>query len=176
MGTQFWKKCVYYIKINQFDQIDQTLAISLFTAFFWRWQKYEKLLVTKLTSWILIRNKIILNQFSHDYQNCVSFILISAQREGFLSEAHSEEVDQADPFYAHCKLHSDKTLVKKRRKNYLSLQLRTHYRRLQMANEDVKNSTEQLRIQRKLEKQRVHYLSLKSLKQPPWGKYLFISI
>lgn len=101
--------------------------------------------------------------------------LFSAQREGFLSEAHSEEVDQADPFYAHCKLHSDKTLVKKRRKNYLSIQLRTHYRRLQMASVEVKNSTEQLRIQRKLEKQRVNYFSLKSLKQPPWGKFFLLS-
>lgn len=36
----------------------------------------------------------------------------SGQREGLLSEATSEEVDQADPFYAHCKLHSDKNQVK----------------------------------------------------------------
>lgn len=96
--------------------------------------------------------------------------MFSAQREGFLSEAHSEEVDQADPFYAHCKLHSDKTLVKRRKKNYLALQLRTHYKHMQMANIDVQNSPEQLRIQKKLEKHRVHYSSLKTLKQPPWGK------
>lgn len=36
----------------------------------------------------------------------------SGQREGLLTEATSEEVDQADPFYAHCKLHSDKILMK----------------------------------------------------------------
>ena len=36
----------------------------------------------------------------------------SAQREGLLSEAHSEEVDQADPFYAHCKMHTDKALMR----------------------------------------------------------------
>lgn len=95
--------------------------------------------------------------------------MYSAQREGFLSEAHSEEVDQADPFYAHCKLHSDKTLVKKRRKNYLALQLRTHYRRLQFEKEGHKETPEQVRIQRKLEKQKIHFLGHKSLKPAPWG-------
>lgn len=52
----------------------------------------------------------------------------SGQREGLLAEAHSEEAEQADPFYAHCKLHSDKTLVKKRKRNWLALQLRTEKR------------------------------------------------
>lgn len=94
----------------------------------------------------------------------------SAQREGFLSEAHSEEVDQADPFYAHCKLHSDKMLVRRRRKNYLALQLRTHYRRLQFEQEGHSDTPEQLRIQRKLAKQREHYFGHKVLKAAPWGK------
>lgn len=100
------------------------------------------------------------------------FILIafSAQREGFLSEAHTEEVDQADPFYAHCKLHSDKTQVKRRKRNYLTLQLRTHYRRLQFEKEGFSETPEQIRIVRKLDKQKQHYYSLKTLKTPPWGK------
>lgn len=33
----------------------------------------------------------------------------SGQREGLLTEAPAEEADQADPFYANCKLHCDKT-------------------------------------------------------------------
>lgn len=78
-------------------------------------------------------------------------------------------MDQADPFYAHCKLHSDKTLVKKRKRNYLALQLRNHYRRVQLDNINKMADPEQQRIQKKLEKQRVHYLNLKTLKQPPWG-------
>lgn len=96
------------------------------------------------------------------------FHVTCAQREGFLSEAHSEEVDQADPFYAHCKLHSDKTLVKKRKRNYLALQLRTHLRKIQFEQKGHSETAEQLRIQRKLAKQKEHYLSYKSLKQPPW--------
>lgn len=39
-------------------------------------------------------------------------ILISAQKEGSLSEATSPETDQTDPFYAHCKLHVDKLVAK----------------------------------------------------------------
>ncbi|KRT80043.1 PHD finger motif containing protein, partial [Oryctes borbonicus] len=96
------------------------------------------------------------------------FHVTCAQREGFLSEAHTEEVDQADPFYAHCKLHSDKTQVKRRKRNYLALQLRTHYRRLQFEKEGHSETPEQLRIKRKLEKQKQHYLNLKTLKTPPW--------
>lgn len=93
----------------------------------------------------------------------------SAQREGYLSEAHSEEVDQADPFYAHCKLHSDKTLVRKRKKNYLALELRNHHRRLQFQQPGFTSSTEQKRIQRKLEKYQLHYFNSRALKTEPWG-------
>jgi len=38
--------------------------------------------------------------------------LISAQREGGLSDSTSPDIDQTDPFYAHCKLHVDKLTVK----------------------------------------------------------------
>lgn len=100
----------------------------------------------------------------------MEYFISSAQREGFLSEAHSEEVDQADPFYAHCKLHSDKTLVKKRKRNYLALQLRNHYKNLQLQQPGYTATEEQLRIQRKLEKYRIHYLNSKALKSEPWGE------
>lgn len=62
--------------------------------------------------------------------------------------------------------------MKKRKKNYLALQLRTHYRYLQFQKEGHSTSTEQLRIKRKLEKQKVHYLNHKSTKPPPWGENL----
>lgn len=58
----------------------------------------------------------------------ILFVYNSGQRAGLLAEAHSEEAEQADPFYAHCKLHSDKTLIKKRKRNWLALQLRTEKR------------------------------------------------
>jgi len=42
----------------------------------------------------------------------ISLTIISAQREGGLSDSSSPETDQTDPFYAHCKLHVDKLIVK----------------------------------------------------------------
>lgn len=107
-----------------------------------------------------------------------SFILVlifSAQREGFLSEAHSEEVDQADPFYAHCKMHSDKTLVRRRKRNWLALQLRTQQRRFEYEQEGYNDTPEQLRIQRKLKRHRQKFLNHKTMKSPPWGKCVLFS-
>lgn len=37
---------------------------------------------------------------------------LSAQREGLLSEVNHGEADQADPYYAHCKLHTDRELIR----------------------------------------------------------------
>lgn len=96
-------------------------------------------------------------------------VFCSAQREGLLSEAHSEEVDQADPFYAHCKLHSDKTLVRRRRRNWLALQLRAQYRQQLLKQPNHLDTEEQRRIQRKLAKHRHKYLAHKASRPPPWG-------
>lgn len=100
----------------------------------------------------------------------------SAQREGLLSEAHSEEVDQADPFYAHCKLHSDKSLVRRRRRNWLALQMRAQYRQQMLKQPNHLDTDEQRRIQRKLAKHRHKYLAHKSSRPPPWGKFFFFQI
>ena len=40
------------------------------------------------------------------------FFIGSAQREGFLSETFHEDAAQADPFYANCKLHTEKSTMK----------------------------------------------------------------
>ncbi|XP_053973736.1 PHD finger protein 14 isoform X1 [Hylaeus volcanicus] len=96
------------------------------------------------------------------------FHVTCAQREGLLSEAHSEEVDQADPFYAHCKLHSDKTLVRRRRRNWLTLQLRAQYRQQLLKQPNHLDTEEQRRIQRKLAKHRHKYLAHKASRPPPW--------
>ncbi|KAK7862502.1 hypothetical protein R5R35_005924 [Gryllus longicercus] len=96
------------------------------------------------------------------------FHVTCAQREGLLSEAHSEEVDQADPFYAHCKLHTDKMLMRRRRRNWLALQLRTKQRQIEQQRAGHADAPEQVRIQRKLAKYREKYLQHKSTKVPPW--------
>lgn len=78
-------------------------------------------------------------------------------------------MDQADPFYAHCKMHSDKTLVRRRKRNWLALQLRTQQRRLEYEQEGYQNNPEQVRIQRKLRRHRQKFLGHKTLKSTPWG-------
>lgn len=90
-----------------------------------------------------------------------------------MSEPHSEEADQADPFYAHCKLHSDKTLVRKRKRNWLTLQLRASYRQQMLKKSEYRETEEFQRIQRKLAKHRQKYLAHKATKPPPWGNYIY---
>nr|CAD7199528.1 unnamed protein product [Timema douglasi] len=96
------------------------------------------------------------------------FHVTCAQREGLLSEAHSEEVDQADPFYAHCKMHTDKMHLRRRRRNWLSLQLRIKQRQLEYQQVGYSDTPEQLRMRRKLAKYRTKYLNHKTLRNPPW--------
>lgn len=114
-------------------------------------------------------NELEINFSINDVLILNVFVNYSAQREGLLSEAHSEEVDQADPFYAHCKLHSDKTLVRKRRRNWLALQLRATNRLQMLKTPEYRETEEFLRIQRKLAKHRHKYLAHKATKPPPWG-------
>lgn len=99
----------------------------------------------------------------------------SAQRDGLLSEAHHEEVDQADPFYAHCKVHSDKTLIKHRKKNFNALLMQTKRNEAEAEiNKNEKPTNEQERIDRKLKKHRIKYAMNKLNRPEPWGneKYL----
>lgn len=40
------------------------------------------------------------------------FTIISAQREGSLSDATNPKTNQTDPYYAYCKMHVDKHVAK----------------------------------------------------------------
>lgn len=103
------------------------------------------------------------------------FHVTCAQAVGLLQpfEAHSEEADHADPFYAHCKIHSDKTLIKHRKRNYDALRLKMSYRNANNEQQKLSNaSPEQKRIERKLKKHRNKYISNKSIKNEPWGMSL----
>lgn len=89
-----------------------------------------------------------------------------------MSEAHHEEVDQADPFYAHCRVHSDKFLIKNRKKNYNALVMYMKRHAEESAAEALRNekpSEEQERIERKLKSQRVKYATHKMNRPEPWG-------
>jgi hypothetical protein len=88
-----------------------------------------------------------------------------------LTEAHHEEADQADPFYAHCKVHSDKFLIKHRKKNFnaLILQTKRNEADTEMGRTE-RSQEEQDRIERKLKKHRIKYATNKMNRPEPWGK------
>jgi len=63
-------------------------------------------------------------------------------------------------------------ICRRRRRNWLALQLRTRQRQIDYQQVGHSNTTEQLRIQRKLAKYRQKYLSHKTSRIPPWGKVI----
>jgi hypothetical protein len=100
----------------------------------------------------------------------VKFYFFSAQKAGFLSEPRHDEVD---PYYAHCKSHSDKTQIKNRKRNYnaLLVQIKHHEaERLEMLASAEKSKPAQERIERKLKKHRIKYASNKLSRIEPWGE------
>ncbi|XP_046684321.1 PHD finger protein 14 isoform X1 [Homalodisca vitripennis] len=155
--------CALYIPGVAFGEVDKLSSVTLFEMAYTKWGARACSLCSDQR---FTRTGVCVGC---DAGLCRSYFHVTCgQREGLLSEAHSEEVDQADPFYAHCKLHSDKTLVKKRRRNWLALELRTAQRKKQYAMEGHSSLPEQLRIKRKLEKYKQKYCSIKFTRPPPW--------
>uniref|UniRef100_A0A1B6M4F6 PHD finger protein 14 n=1 Tax=Graphocephala atropunctata TaxID=36148 RepID=A0A1B6M4F6_9HEMI len=155
--------CALYIPGVAFGEVDKLSSVTLFEMPYTKWGARACSLCADQR---FTRTGVCV---SCDAGLCRSYFHVTCgQREGLLSEAHSEEVDQADPFYAHCKLHSDKTLVKKRRRNWLALELRTAQRKKQYAAEGHSALPEQLRIKRKLSKYRQKYSNGNVVKPPPW--------
>ncbi len=103
----------------------------------------------------------------------MEIFIFSAQKHGLLSEAHHEEVDQADPFYAHCRVHSDKVLIRNRKKNYNALIMHMKKHEEDLAAERMRNekpTEEQERIERKLKAHRIKYATHKMNRPEPWGE------
>lgn len=95
---------------------------------------------------------------------CRSYFHVTcAQKEGLLSEVNHGEADQADPYYAHCKLHTDKELIKRRKRNWLALQL--HIKQTESL---VVSDRDQNRLERKLAKYREKYDQVKASRPTPW--------
>ncbi|KAG7211298.1 hypothetical protein KM043_010597 [Ampulex compressa] len=155
--------CALYVPGVAFGEVDRLSSVTLFEMAYSKWGAKQCSLCEDAR---FARTGVCIEcdaGMCHTY-----FHVTCAQREGLLSEAHSEEVDQADPFYAHCKLHSDKTLVRRRRRNWLALQLRAQYRQQLLKQPNHLDTEEQHRIQRKLAKHRHKYLAHKASRPPPW--------
>ncbi|CAK1598773.1 unnamed protein product [Parnassius mnemosyne] len=153
--------CALYVPGVAFSEVERLSGVTLFEMAYSRWGARSCALCADAT---LARTGVCVGC---DAGLCKTFFHVTCgQREGLLAEAHSEEVEQADPFYAHCRLHSDKTLVKKRKRNWLALQLRTEKRKLELQNN--LSTEEKIRIQRKLIKYRRKYSQQKENRNPPW--------
>ncbi|GIY36538.1 PHD finger protein 14 [Caerostris extrusa] len=95
---------------------------------------------------------------------CRSYFHVTcAQKEGLLSKASTEE-DIADPFFAYCKLHSDKNVSRSKRRNYLALQSQSREKH----HADPSVSDEKTRIERKLAWHRDRYIADKEKRPQPW--------
>ncbi|CAH0763876.1 unnamed protein product [Diatraea saccharalis] len=153
--------CALYVPGVAFSEVERLSGVTLFEMAYSRWGARSCALCDDTT---LARTGVCVGC---DAGLCKTFFHVTCgQREGLLAEAHTEEAEQADPFYAHCRLHSDKALVKKRKRNWLALQLRTEKRKLELENN--LSVEEKLRIQRKLVKYRRKYLQQKENRNPPW--------
>ncbi|XP_045494086.1 PHD finger protein 14 isoform X1 [Colias croceus] len=153
--------CALYVPGVAFSEVERLSGVTLFEMAYSRWGARSCALCEDAT---MARTGVCVGC---DAGLCKTFFHVTCgQREGLLAEAHSEEVEQADPFYAHCRLHSDKALVKKRKRNWLALQLRTEKRKLELVND--LSIEEKLRIERKLEKYRRKYAQQKENRNPPW--------
>ncbi|XP_022105583.1 PHD finger protein 14-like isoform X2 [Acanthaster planci] len=91
------------------------------------------------------------------------FHVTCGQREGILSEASPEE-DIADPFYAYCKLHVEKSSMRHRRQNYLAMQSQLKIFQERKPDDPIA----QERITEKLKRWQEKYKESRVKKPSPW--------
>ncbi|XP_014668986.1 PREDICTED: PHD finger protein 14-like [Priapulus caudatus] len=94
------------------------------------------------------------------------FHVTCAQRHGLLSEALPYE-EIADPFYAYCKLHADRSITASKRRNWLALRSQTKKRTLREKLEDM-TTPEQKRFHRKLHRASEKYKKYTTTWPPCW--------
>ncbi|XP_011193542.2 PHD finger protein 14 [Zeugodacus cucurbitae] len=156
--------CALYIPGVAFGEVDQLSSVTLFEMPYSKWgAKVCSLCETPRFA----RTGVCIGC---DAGMCKTYFHVTcAQTAGFLTEAHHEEADAADPFFAHCKVHSEKEMIKRRKRNYHNLRLN-----MQQKQKDKKllkfddPCPAQLRIQRKLLKYQSKYSQSKKLKPDPW--------
>ncbi|XP_052873753.1 PHD finger protein 14 [Anopheles cruzii] len=157
--------CALYVPGVAFGDVDQLSSVTLFEMPYNKWGAKTCSLCEDAR---LARTGVCIGC---DAGMCKMYFHVTcAQYVGLLSEAQAEEADQADPFYAHCRIHSDKTLIKQRKRNYNAIKMRgvRRQRAVEETRQMQKPSPEQLRIDRKLTKHRNRYVQNNETKKPPW--------
>ncbi|GAB6031984.1 hypothetical protein CHUAL_010362 [Chamberlinius hualienensis] len=152
--------CGLYIPGVAFGNVDKLSSVTLFEMPYSKWGAKSCVLCEDDR---FSRTGVCI---SCDAGLCKNYFHVTcAQKEGLLSEASPEEVkDIADPFFAYCKLHADKFIVRSKKRNWMALQSR-----IKQKKEEISRTTPaQLRINKKLEKRRLKYLEMKATSPPPW--------
>lgn len=158
--------CALYVPGVAFGEVDQLSSVTLFEMPYSKWGAKGCSLCEDVR---FSRTGVCIGC---DAGMCKTYFHVTcAQAAGLLSEAHSEEADHADPFYAHCKIHSDKALIKHRKRNYHGLRVKMEHRQFERGQKKTDKPTDgQKRIERKLKKHRNKYVSVRTVKSEPWGE------
>ncbi|KAH8238848.1 hypothetical protein KR038_004574 [Drosophila bunnanda] len=160
--------CALYVPGVAFGEVEQLSSVTLFEM---QYSKWGAKVCSLCENALFARSGVCIGC---DAGMCKTYFHVTcAQVAGFLIEAHHED-DAADPFYAHCKVHSEKEMIKKRRRNYHTLRLNMLQRAREKEaktsghNEEPDPNPAQARIQRKLLKIQHKYARHKELKPIPW--------
>ncbi|EDV33358.1 uncharacterized protein Dana_GF24044 [Drosophila ananassae] len=161
--------CALYVPGVAFGEVEQLSSVTLFEM---QYSKWGAKVCSLCDNSLFARTGVCIGC---DAGMCKTYFHVTcAQVAGFLIEAHHED-DAADPFYAHCKVHSEKEMIKKRRRNYHTLRLNMLQRAKEKelatsnnANEEQHPNPAQARIQRKLLKIQQKYAHHKEHKPTPW--------
>ncbi|KAH8412774.1 hypothetical protein KR009_005514 [Drosophila setifemur] len=161
--------CALYVPGVAFGEVEQLSSVTLFEM---QYSKWGAKVCSLCDNSLFARTGVCIGC---DAGMCKTYFHVTcAQVAGFLIEAHHED-DAADPFYAHCKVHSEKEMIKKRRRNYHTLRLnmlqRAKEKELTANSNDDEQSHQtpaQVRIQRKLLKIQQKYAQQKEHKPTPW--------
>lgn len=109
--------CALYIPGVAFGNVEKLTPVTLFEMPYSRWGAKSCALCEDER---LSRTGVCIGC---DAGMCKTYFHVTcAQREGLLSEASMEEI--ADPFFAYCKMHADKQIVRSKRRNWLAMQSR----------------------------------------------------
>nr|CDS25904.1 PHD finger protein 14 [Hymenolepis microstoma] len=125
--------CALYTRGVKFDYLDSLQDVTLTELPYQQWSSKEcSLCQDKFFAWtgVCIDCDAGLCK-SHFHATC-------AQREGLISEPLLED-SAVDPYFAHCKQHTEKEVIKVRRRNYLSAFNRCQMMRQMMIEEKQKN-------------------------------------
>lgn len=149
--------CALYIPGVAFGNVEKLTPVTLFEMPYSRWGAKSCALCEDER---LSRTGVCIGC---DAGMCKTYFHVTcAQREGLLSEASMEEI--ADPFFAYCKMHADKQIVRSKRRNWLAMQSRNK----NLAANGAHDPREKARVERKLSWHRQRYLTHRAERPAPW--------